>query len=219
MSDDNKNSDPFDFDFDMLNEAAPAEKAADSFDLNNPFGDEIVVQRKEVSAETPYPGDLTADTWAEESEQTGETAPEETDTNKKKGLWGGKGKAKKEKPLKEKPKKEKTVREKKSLKELLPRDMGSALCAAFSIFLLVSLLTVNITTLLIGGKSIMQTLCFLGAFNLIGLAAASVPILFYKFPNERTLPNVMLGIAVVAIFATVMAAVIEFNTYDFIMKP
>lgn len=226
MSDDSKNSDPFDFDFDALNGENPPEKAADSFDLDNPFGNDIVVQRKEVGADSPYSDDLPADiaadgTLAEESEQTDEAAPAETDKKKKKGFWGSKEKTK-TKPQKEKvvkEKKEKVTKEKRSLKELLPRDMGSALCAAFSIFLLVSLLIFNITAFLTSGKSIMQTLCFLGTFNLIGLAAAAVPILFYKFPQERTLPNIMLGIAAVAIFTTVMVAVTEFYTYDFIINP
>jgi hypothetical protein len=69
------------------------------------------------------------------------------------------------------------------------------------------------------GKSLMQTICFLGAFNIIGLAAAAVPILFYKFPKERTLPNVMLGIAAIAVFISLQSAVIEFYRYNFIMTP
>ena len=65
----------------------------------------------------------------------------------------------------------------------------------------------------------MQTLCFLGAFNIVSLAVASVPILFYRFPKERTLPNVMLGIAAIAMLSGMQIAIIEFYSYSFIMTP
>jgi hypothetical protein len=75
----------------------------------------------------------------------------------------------------------------------------------------------NVAGLLTGGKSLMQTLCFLGAINIVGLAAATVPILFYRFPKERTLPNVMLGIAAVAMFCSLLVVVTEFYLYGFVM--
>ena len=248
MSDDNNNSDPFDFDFDALNTDSgivnPSENTeSGSFDLENPFGDDWAASGSgaEVSADNPYLDtgsgvDLAADTVEEaaepgESEEVPPLAVEDEKAGKKKGFLGGllggkkeKG-AKKEKAPKEKKispkkeKKEKAVKEKKPAGEAVPRDWGTILCIAFSAFLLVSLLMVNIAGFLTAGGSMMQTLCFLGAFNLVGLVAAAVPILFYKFPKERTLPNVMLGIAAVATFTSVLMAVVEFHRYSFIMTP
>ena len=230
MSDDKNNSEPFDFDFDALNADAPqADTGGDSFDLENPFGDDLAplqsVSEEEIRAEYPFDDNLAANLSSEEdlpeAEESADSAPEEEEQadTKKKG-WFSKGKSKPAKEKKEKSeKKEKVVKEKKPAGETVPRDWGTILCIAFSVFLLVSLLMVNIAAFLTSGSSIMQTLCFLGAFNVVGLAAASVPILFYRFPKERTLPNVMLGIAAVAIFSTVLMAVIELSRYDFILKP
>jgi hypothetical protein len=74
----------------------------------------------------------------------------------------------------------------------------------------------NIAALLSGesGK-LMQTLAFMGAINIVGLAAMSVPVLFYRFPKERTLPNVMLGVSVVALFIALQIAITEFYRYGF----
>jgi len=316
MSDDNKNSEqPFDFDFDALNEEESQEKPGDSafdldnpfgddvvvtrsepgesqekpgdsgFDLNNPFGDDVVVTRSEpgesqekpsdsgfdldnpfgddlaplsreplgsesgVSADNPYLDDFSADGSAASSSFEGSAfedsavgesseidedgvpsidAEEETTGKKKKGFLGGlfgggkkkapKGKATKEKKTKEKqPKKGKKEKGAKdgetSDKPAVPRDWGTILCIAFSVFLLVSFLMFNIGTLLVGGGDLLPTLGFLGAFNLVGLALVAVPILFYRFPQERTLPNVMLGLSVGAMFTGVLFHVHNFYWY------
>ena len=243
MSDDHKNSEPFDFDFDA-NESQKS-TGESSFDLDNPFGDDWAapgggasapVSTGESSFDLGDPlgddlatGDFSADNSEKESGETGGHAPIslEKPDKKKKGIggWLSKGKDKSAKEKKEKtteepkPKKEKVIKEKTSSGEPVPRDWGTILCIAFSVFLLVSLLMFNIAGFLTRGASLMQTLCFLGAIDIIGLAAASVPILFYKFPQERTLPNVMLGIAAVAMFSTLLFAVTEFYRYGFIMTP
>ena len=242
MSDDNKQSEPFDFDFDPLNADQPQNSSGESsFDLDSPFGDDFAASGEGVSADNPYLdgesalydssviSDSTADSSEEEFDENGKSAPsdsEESDNTKKgKGGWFSKekdrsAKGKKEKSIKEpKIKKEKVRKENAPADEKVPRDWGTILCIAFSVFLLVSLLMVNIASLFTAGGSMMQTLCFLGAFNIIGLAAASVPILFYKFPKERTLPNVMLGIAAVAMFSALLVAVNEFHRYSFILTP
>jgi len=260
------NSDPFDFEFDAFNAEEPQQSTGESsFDLDHPFGDDVVVSRSGessfelddplgnglghdvavpestvsesgVSADNPYFEDSAADSSVEESPEESDSTdvsatPNSTDKTdvkaKKKGFggWFSKGKdkpakEKKEKPQKEaKPKKEKVVKEKKPAGEPVPRDWGTILCIAFSVFLLVSLLMLNIGALLTSGNSLMQTLCFLGAFNVVGLAAASVPILFYKFPKERTLMNTMLGISAVAMFSGLLLLLTEFYCYSFIMKP
>lgn len=218
MSDDNNNSDPFDFDFDALNGENPPIRDEEPFDLDNPFGDDIVVSRGGVSADNPYLGDSIAADLPVESEQNERTEhPDESDTKgddkiKRKGFWGGKGKSGKEKVGK-------VAKEKKPLGELVPQDLGAALCVAFTVLLLISLAVCNIAAFLTRGSSILQTLCFLGAFNIVGLVLLAVPILFYKFPNERTLPNVLLGISVVALFSGVLVLVSEFYSYSFILKP
>jgi len=280
MSDDNKNSEqPFDFDFDALNEEESQGKPGDSaFDLDNPFGDDIVVTRSEpgqslekpsdsgfdldnpfgddlaplssepgISADNPYLDDSAADssfegsafegssfeesTVGESSEMDADGIPsidageETTDKKKKKGFLGGlfgggKKKATKEKTAKDKqPKAKKDKKEKiakdgeASDKPAVPRDWGTVLCIAFSLFLLVSFLMFNIGTLLTSGDSLLGTLTFLGAFNLVGLALVAVPVLFYKFPQERTLPNVMLGVSVGAMFTGILFLVNNFYWY------
>ena len=242
MSGDNKNSESFDFDFDSLNAEAPqASTGEGAFDLDNPFGDDRVTLDGGTSAggssfdlADSLGGDSVPEDFAGEAADIDGLAPtalEGADTIKKgggkekrKGGWFSKGK---EKPVKEKKekakkeKKEKVVKEKAPAGEPVPRDWGTILCIAFSLFLLASLLMFNIAAVLSRGpeSTIMQTLCFLGAFNIVGLAAAAVPILFYKFPKERTLPNVMLGIAAVATLSTILIAVTEFYRYGFILKP
>jgi hypothetical protein len=273
MSDDNKNSEPFDFDFDSFNADEPQKSAGeDSFDLENPFGEDVVVSRSGAAVEgvaaedTPHSteerpfdlGDSFGDDLAasdsglsadnpylsdsavldgdspEESAETGDLASdvleEATVADKKKKGFGGwfskgkkgtedAGKGKPAKETKEKPKKEKVAKEKKPVGERMPRDLGTILCIALSAFWLVSLLMFNIAGFLTRGDSIMQTLCFLGAINIIGLPVAAVPLLFYKFPKERTLPNVMLGVATAAMFGTLLIAVTEFYSYGFILQP
>ena len=243
MSEDNSNSDPFDIDFDALRSDNPSESTeSSSFDMNNPFGDDLAIPSDEagVSANNSYLDNASdADSAADVAEESvelgeGEEVPQTADNEKigkKRGLLGGllggkkkkgdkKEKAPKEKKISlKKEKKEKVAKEKKPAGEAVPRDWGTILCIVFSVFLLVSLLMVNISSFLTAGGSMLQTLCFLGAFNLVGLVAAAVPILFYKFPKERTLPNVMLGIAAVATFTSVQMAVIEFYRYSFIMTP
>jgi hypothetical protein len=283
MSNDNKNSEqPFDFDFDALNEDESREKTGDSaFDLDNPFGDDVVVTRGEpgkpleqsgesFDLENPFGDDLAprsemdmntdsgflADSsdrsaenylgennWEEDS-AVGESseisegevpaidASEEETGKKKKGFLGGlfgggKKKAPKEKKTKEKQPKAKKEKKEKAPKDgestdkpTVPRDWGTILCVAFSVFLLVSLLMFNVATLLTSGDSILGTLTFLGAFNLVGLALVAVPILFYKFPQERTLPNVMLGLSVGAMFTGVLFHVNNFyQYYGFAISP
>ena len=253
MSDDKNNSDPFDFDFDALNEGEPSAQPGDSaFDFDNPFGDDVIITRNaasEVSADNPFPDDSfgnTADGFGgfgedsfrvenlvEESSEISEgnvppaISVGETTDKKKKGLLGGlfggkKEKASKEKVPKEKqakPKKEKVPKDKESDRApAMPRDWGTILCITFSVFLLASLLMLNVATFFMGGD-IVPTLCFLGAFNIVFLALAAVPILFYKFPQERTLPNILLGISVGAMFTGVLFLVIEFYRYDFLMRP
>jgi len=242
MSDDNKNSESFDdFDFNVFNEEESPEKSGETFDLDNPFGDDWAAAGNDagVNADNPYfddsaIGDSVEDSPVAESSEIEAggvppiTAGEEKTDKKKKGLLGGlfgggKTKAPKEKKAKEKQPKTKKEKAPKSEegtdKPAVPRDWGTILCIAFSVFLLVSLLMLNIATFLTSGNSLMLTLCFLGAFNIAGLALAAVPILFYKFPQERTLPNVMLGISVGAMFTGVLFLVIEFSRYDFLIRP
>jgi len=231
MSENNSNSESFDFDFDSLNAENQPENtgSSSSFDLGDPFADDPVVSgsEPEVSANNPYLSDSSAnsvfeDSSMDESSEIGEgdvppIADDEETKGKKKGLLGGLLGGKKKKAPK--GKKEKVAKEKEPAGEPVPRDWGTILCIAFSLFLLASLLMFNIAAFATSGNSMMQTLCFLGAFNLIGLAAAAVPILFYKFPKERTLPNVMLGIAAVATCTSLLIAVTEFYRYSFILKP
>ena len=255
MSDDNKNSDSFDlenFDFNSLNDGEPQAKSGDSaFDLDNPFGDDIVVTRDETNTSAESASifdDSSVNGLAEESQEPGEEgdvppiAAGEEPAPKKKGFLGGlfggkkaktpKEKASKEKAPKEKQAKEKQPKPQKEKKEktpkdkevagsrpAVPRDWGTILCIAFSVFLFASLLAFNVATFLTGGKNLMLTLCFLGAFNIVGLVLVAVPVLFYKFPQERTLPNVMLGISVGAMFTGVLFCVVEFYRYDFVMTP
>jgi len=229
MSENNTNSESFDFDFDSLNAENPPENAGggSSFDLGNPFEDDpATFGSEEISAGNPSLDDSSAnsvfeDSSIDESPEIGEgdvppTAGDEEAKGKKKGSFGGLFGSKKKAP---KEKKEKVVKEKEPVGKAAPWDWGTILCISFSVFLLASLLMFNIAAFLTGGNSLMQTLCFLGAFNLIGLAAAAVPILFYKFPKERTLPNVMLGIAAIATCTSLLIAVTEFYRYSFILKP
>ena len=283
MSNDNNNSESFDIDFDALIEAEPQAQSGETFDLDNPFGDDIVVAKSEAGAPTEEPFDLDNpfgddvvvtksevgtdeapfdldDPFGDNLDATGGEAGTSTDDSyldssvgefaesgedeevppidaangtdkKKKGLLGGlfggkKGKAakdskgKKERQAKpQKEKKEKSPKE-KSDKPALPRDWGTILCIAFSVFLFVSLLTFNVATFLTGGGSFLQTLCFLGAFNLVGLTLVAVPVLFYKFPQERTLPNVLLGVSVGALFTSVLLLVNNFyHYYGFAISP
>lgn len=233
MSDDNNNSSNFDFDFDALSAENPPENSENSaFDLDNPFGDDMVMSSSEVavSADNPFindsfPDESTDDDSAKESDSDeGESSSEETTEKKKKGFFG-RSTGKTAKPKKEKTKKEKVVKTKEKKETAprgtIPRDWGTILCIVFSLFLLISLVTLNVTAFLSreSGSSIVHTLCFMAAFDIIGLAAAAVPILFYKFPKERTLPNVMLGIAAVAMLVGVQILVTEFYSYQFILKP
>jgi len=236
---------PFGDDLIGLSETSspPSEdSAAESpFDMGDIFADGMSASDSGVSTGNPYLGDSADDSPNEESKTSdGEEEP------KKKGflggIFGGKGKKEKakkksrkkeeeqeeseddipeEKPRKRKPKKEKIVKEKKPAGERKPLDVGAILCIVFSVCLLASLLLFNVAAFLSRepGGSMMQTLCFMGAINLIGLAAASVPVLFYQFPQWRTLPNVMLGISAVAMLSTVMVAVTEFYRYGFMLSP
>ena len=264
MSDDNKNAESFDFDFnDLLNEGKPQKPSGDSsFDLDNPFGEDMAFgndmaplsSETEVNADFPnfddapsfsndFSADSATDSFAEESSvedsseiSEGEVPPiavgDEKAGKKKKGFLGGLFGGKKEKTPKEKVTKEKNVKEKQPkpkkekkekvvkdkdapAKPAVPRDWGTILCVLFSLFLLVSLLTFNAATFLSrdASSTLMGTLCFLGAFNLVGLTLVAVPILFYKFPKERTLPNVLLGISVGAMFTGVLFLVNNFYYY------
>ena len=208
--------------------------ADDAFDLGGSFGgDDSAAPEEGVSADNPYLSGLTSES------SDGEGKAKKGFLG---GLFGGKGKSKKEKKKKvnlgeeeksegsegeedagEEPKKgkrkkkEKVVKEKKPAGERTPLDLGTMLCIAFAAFWLVSLLMFNIAGLLSREpeSSLMQTLCFMGAINLVGLIPACVPILFYKFPAERTLLNVMLGISVVALFTGVMMTMTDFYRYGF----
>jgi len=230
MSNDNGN---FDFDFDSLNADDPqATTGGDSFDLENPFGDDVIVSsgsseepqanlgESAFDMSDPIGDDLVASDLAPAEGGVSADNPYLSDSaaGKKKG-WFSKNK---DKPTKEaKPKKEKTVKEKKSAGERIPLDLAAILCIAFSVFLLVSLLMFNIAAIFTRGpeSTIMQTLCFLGAFNIIGLAAAAVPVLLYKFPEGRTLPNVLLGISAVASFSGLLMLLTEFYRYGFLLSP
>ena len=225
MSEDNQNTDPFDFDFDSFTADSPPDSTDSPFD-GNPFGDVPAISEGEISADNSSLSDASVlddsavDNPADEFEQAAElsdTVPadgESTDS-KKKGFFGRLSKAKNKSTKENKAKKEK----KPSVGEPVPLDWGKILCIVFSVFLLASLLIFNVTAFLWGGSSIMQKLCFMGAFNIVGLAAAAVPILFYKYPQDRTLPNVMLGISAVAMFCSVLIAVNAFYQYGFILKP
>jgi len=145
---------------------------------------------------------------------------EESDTKKKQGGWLSKGKTKQAKAKKEKTKKEKVVKEKKPKDESVPLDLGTVLCLALAVLLLTSLVLFNIAVFLSRGpdSSMMQTLCFLGAFNIVALVPTSVVVLFFKLPKEqRTLPNIMLGISIAAMFSALLVAVSEFYRYSFML--
>ena len=164
-------------------------------------------------------------------------AEEEQAGKQKKGFLGGlfggkKDKKPKKAVIKEKAPKEKQPKAKKEKvakvpkekdatdKQVVPRDWGTILCVVFTLFLLVSFLMVNIGGFLSAGDSIMQTLCFLGAINIVGAPLVAVPILFYKFPRERTLPNVLLGLSVGAMFTGVLFLVNNFyQYYGFALSP
>ena len=216
MSDDNNNSESFDFDFDSFNADEPQVNAGEgAFDLGNPVGDDMPIGDEMP----PLDGGVSADNPYLSDSATGEEKTEK----KKKGGWFSKGK----KETKEKPgkkvslKKEKDEKTEKPPREPVPRNWETILCIAFSVFLLVSLLMFNIAALLTRGpqSTFLQTLCFMGTINLMGLPAAAVPYLFYKLPKGRTLPNVMLGIAAVAMFGGLMFMVTDFYRYGFIIKP
>jgi len=217
MSDDNNDFESFDFDLDLSNAGTPlASTEEGAFDLSQPIGDDLMGDDLPplddgVSTDNPYLNDSTA----------GEK--ETSEKKKERGGWFSKKKKETEKKpeIKESLKKEKTEKAEKPSGESVPRDWEMILCIAFSVFLLVSLLMFNIAALFIRGpeSTMMQTLCFIGAINLIGLPAAAVPYMFYKFPKERTLPNVMLGIAAVAMLGGLMFVVTDFYRYGFIIKP
>ena len=231
MSNDNDN---FDFDFDSFNTEHPrVATEGNSFDLDNPFGDDVIVSSSGSEEPPVSPGgssfdlsdplanDLVApDLGAAEGGVSADN-PYLSDSaaSKKKQGWFSKSK---DKPVKEaKPKKEKVIKEKKPVGERMPLDLPAVLCIAFSVFLLVSLLMFNIAAILTRGpeSTIMQTLCFLGTFNIVGLAAAAVPILFYYSPKERTLPNVLLGVSAVASFSGLLMLLNEFYRYGFLLSP
>ena len=183
MSDDNKNSDPFDFDFNDFNEGTPPATAEDSFGESSHIGDNAAVPDEDARADNPP-----------------EAAPK-TIKNPK-------------------VKKEKVPKEKKPAREAAPSEFGTVLCVAFSLLLLASLIGVNIAAFLRGDPNKMvETIFFLCAFNVVGLALLAVPVMFYRFPKERTLPNVLLGISVVALFSAVEVFVWEFYLYNFNIIP
>ena len=272
MSDDNKNSESLeDFDFNSLNTDEAQENVGETvFDLDNPFGDDIVVSKNKgdtggfpesagevlsdfgdsfggdltsegnVSEDNPFFGDSAAEGEASVDVSTDADTVGEKGKPKKKGLLGGLfgGKGKKKAPKKStagegsedagddagesegSEKKKKVAKEKKSASERTPVDFGGTICIVFSALWLACLLVFNIVALLYAqeaGISLMQILTFMGAINIVGLAALSVPVLFYKFPQGRTLPNVMLGIAAVAIFIGVQVAITEFYRYGFMV--
>jgi uncharacterized membrane protein len=281
MSDDNKRSDNSsdfldNFDFDAFNADESQESTPESsFDLDNPFGDDLAPPsreegKEEITGELPESTEESfvgfGDSFGDDSstsdsgvsadnpylsDPTDAESPDGETKGKKKGFFGGLfgGKGKKAKTKQEKSKKassgeesgveesdagdltgeseeaasdkkknKKEKRENKPAGERAPLGVGEILCIVFSVFLLASLLVFNIATFLFSEPGqLIQTLVFMGAFNIIGLAAASVPILFYKFPKERTLPNVMLGISAVALFIGVQVTIIEFHRYGFTM--
>jgi len=153
MSQDNNNPDPFDFNFDSLNTDEPLASTGDSsFDLDNPFGDDVVVSRNNTSTEgTPISGSessfdlgasdsgVSADNpylnappplnLAKGDSQTGEDSASGTPAPEKKkkgflgGLFGGKGKKGKETPEpKEKEPKVKKEKVKKEKAEKKPKE-------------------------------------------------------------------------------------------------
>ena len=227
MSEETQNSDSFDIDWNAPNEGESQEKSENSVNLDDPFGNGIEVSEDNVLLNEFSP-DVSKEqpSEANASESSLIDAEEDKVDQKKNGLWGGlfgrkKAKTAKETNTKEKPvkpkkeKKEKIVKEKESSSEPVPRDWGTVLCIIFSVFLLVSLLTFNVAALFSrdANSTIMGTLCFLGAFNLIGLTLVAVPVLFYKFPKERTLPNVLLGVSAAAMFTGVLLLVSNFYYY------
>ena len=203
-------------------------EGADSFGLDD-AGD-LQAAAGGVSADNPYLSGAASAT---------------TDTGKKgkkgflSGIFGGKGKKDKSKKatsgeesegdadepeagIKKKGKKEKVVKEKKPAGERAPLEVGEILCIGFTALWLACMLLFNIVALLYyfqgEGVSLLQTLAFMGAINIVGLAGASVPILFYRFPKERTLPNVMLGISAFAMFIAIQIAVTGFYRYGFALS-
>jgi len=241
MSDDNSNAESFDFDFDLLNADEPlANTGGDSFDLDQPFGDDAAVpsgslgdspantDENSFDLGNSFGGDpAVSDLAVAEGRVSADTSylsDSVTGKKKKGGGWFSRKKEGKEKPEKSEKKadikKEKSVKEPKPAGDRVPLDLAAILCIAFSVFLLVSLLVFNVAAFLTAGGSLMQTLCFLGAFNIIGLVLVAVPILFYKFPQERTLPNVLLGLSAGALFTSVLLFVHNFYYYyGFTLSP
>ena len=206
-------------------------KSADSFGLDDPYGGDLQAAAGGVSADNPYlSGAASATTDGEKKGKKGFLS----------GIFGGKGKKDKSKKATsgeegdaeesesgitkkgKKEKKEKVVKEKKPAGERAPLEVGEILCIGFTALWLACMLLFNIVALLYyfqgEGISLLQTLAFMGAINVVGLAGASVPILFYRFPKERTLPNVMLGISAFAIFIAIQIAVTGFYRYGFALS-
>ena len=96
-----------------------------------------------------------------------------------------------------------------------PRGLDNILCLVCSVILLVGLLILNIATLISpkADSTLMETLCFLGAFNITALVPVAIPILLFMFPKERTLWNVMLGMSAAALFIGVLIAIHNFYYY------
>lgn len=208
MSADNeKNTDNFvDFDFEELAktdnppdlpETFPSEASSED---NAPFGDD---------ASVPFSADV--HTHAEENV---ETADGETVSTDNPYLNTTAKPAKKERAKKTKPKKEKRQGD-----LLRSGDLQGTLCLVFAGFLTFALLTHNIASILCRGDSLLQTLCFIGAFDIVGLCGIAVPVLFYRYKEDLDLFKVMLGISSAALFVGVLMMLTEFFRYGFMIKP
>jgi hypothetical protein len=90
---------------------------------------------------------------------------------------------------------------------------------AFSGFLFFALLVHNVASILAGGGSVMQTLCYISAFDIVGLCAAAAPFMCIKERKHINLFQVLLGMSSTALCLGVLVLLTEFYRYGFIIKP
>ncbi|MDR3182807.1 MAG: hypothetical protein LBT89_07815 [Planctomycetaceae bacterium] len=115
-------------------------------------------------------------------------------------------------------KKPKPAKKEKTPKEKTPRDLHSNLCLTFAGCVIAVLLLQNVFAFF-RGSGILQTLCFIGIFDIIGLCAVAVPVMFYRNKDELDVFKVMLGVSSMALFAGVLIMLTEFFRYGFVIKP
>jgi hypothetical protein len=94
-------------------------------------------------------------------------------------------------------------------------DVPGILCLAAAGTLLLIMLVQNVMSLVFCGGSILRAVCYVAAFDIIGLGAVAVPALIYKHRSEIGLFNVLLGVSSMALFVGVLIMLTEFYRYGF----